>query len=594
MKRLGAWFLGDGRCEFRVFAPLIDHLSLSLESPFQRTVSLEREEDGSFYALVENVHPGDRYFFQIDEGQKLPDPLSFFQPEDVFGPSCIVDHSAFAWHDKEWKGISLDELVMYELHVGTFTEEGTFDGVRSKLSFLKELGVNAIEIMPVAQFPGERNWGYDGVYPFAVQHSYGGPDCLKKLVDECHANGLSVILDVVYNHLGPEGNFLGKLMPWWTDAYTTPWGQAMNFDHPYSYCLRELCIQNALFWLEMFHIDGLRLDAVHGIVDMSAKHILKEMAERVADYGGTYHLIAESDLNDVRVINSPDKGGYGIHAQWNDDFHHCLHTLLTKEASGYYQDFGTLSQLKTAIEEGFVYSWKYSKYRKRFHGSSSEGILPSKFVVFSQNHDQIGNRRGGERLSCLASFDALKIAAGLVLLSSNLPLLFMGEEYAEESPFLYFMNFHDEALIKAIREERRKDGAADPHDHQTFLASKLHWERAKEKKGRSMLSFYKALLQIRNENRAVAKPQQQEVQTIEPFLLSITRFYNRQGMYMAVNFDETNQHSIPYLLEGEWKLRFDSSDRQWQGKGASAPTTLSGNGELCLSPLSFLFYERNV
>jgi maltooligosyltrehalose trehalohydrolase len=399
-----------------------------------------------------------------------------------------VDPQAFEWTDLSWCGLPLSDFIIYELHVGAFTAEGTFDAVIPQLRYLKEtVGVTAIEVMPVAQFPGCRNWGYDGAHPFAVQSSYGGPDGLKRLVNACHATGLAVILDVVYNHLGPEGNYLGDFGPYFTDRYKTPWGSAINYDGPDSDAVRHYVVSNALYWVTEYHIDALRLDAIHGIFDFSAVHILKELTvavhQQAASLGRQVFMIAESDLNDSRIIDPPSHGGYGVDAQWNDDFHHALRVTFTGEHTGYYQDFHGLKDLRTALQEGFVYQGQPSTYRRRRHGNSSQHCHPSQFIVFAQNHDQIGNRATGDRLSAQLSFEALKAAQALVLLSPNLPLLFMGEEYGETAPFQYFIDHGDPALVEAVKQGREKEFAhfnwrpediPHPQDPATFERCRLH------------------------------------------------------------------------------------------------------------------------
>ncbi|MCR4426916.1 MAG: malto-oligosyltrehalose trehalohydrolase, partial [Firmicutes bacterium] len=366
---LGATYLGEGVCGFEVWAPRSRSVQLRLVAPHERLITITREERGYYRARVRGVEPGTLYYYRLDGELDRPDPASRYQPEGVHGPSMVVDPSAFVWSDGEWRGVAQEDLIIYELHIGTFTSEGTFESAVPKLDALVELGVTAVELMPVAQFPGGRNWGYDGVYPYAVQNSYGGPDGLKRLVDACHRLGLSVYLDVVYNHLGPEGNYLGDFGPYFTDRYRGAWGPALNFDGPESDEVRRFFIQNALYWITEFHMDGLRLDAIHGIIDTSARRFLAELASRVhrtADkIGRTVHLIAESDLNDARVIRPREMGGDGLDAQWNDDFHHSLHSLLTGERDGYYQDFDSLDQLAKAFRSGYVYTGQYSNYRKR-------------------------------------------------------------------------------------------------------------------------------------------------------------------------------------------------------------------------------------
>jgi maltooligosyltrehalose trehalohydrolase len=434
--RLGAVYWGGGECQFHVWAPLAQKVEVHVVFPEERIIPLDRSEEGYHHARAEGVEPGHRYLYRLDDREERPDPASRFQPLGVHHASQVTD-PRFPWSDNCWFGIPLRDYIIYELHVGTFTEEGTFEAIEAHLDYLKNLGITAIELMPVAQFPGDRNWGYDGTYPFAAQNSYGGPDALKRLVDLCHTKGLAVILDVVYNHLGPEGNYLRSFGPYFTDRYGTPWGEAVNFDGPHSDHVRRFFIENALYWLTEFHMDALRIDAVHAILDFSSRPFLEELGLAVREAARRVNrqlfLMPESALNDSRIIRSREMGGFGLDAQWNDDFHHALHALLTEERFGYYEDFGRFRDLVAAYRDGFVYSGQYSSYRKRRHGRSSRDIPSQRFIVFSQNHDQVGNRMQGERLSELVPFEALKLAAGTVLLSPFIPLLFMGEEYGEMS-----------------------------------------------------------------------------------------------------------------------------------------------------------------
>ncbi len=416
-------------------------------------------------------------------GKVLPDPASRHQPFGVHGPSQVVNLEQFQWQNKNWRGIPAEEMIIYELHVGTFSREGTMEGVIRALHYLKNhLGINTIELMPVAQFPGKRNWGYDGVHPFTVQNSYGGPAALQRLVNACHQAGVAVILDVVYNHLGPEGNYLGLFAPYFTDRYETPWGDAINYDGPQSSPVRRFVLENAFHWLTAYHLDGLRLDAVHGIFDMGAYHILEELASGVdalqRDMGRHLTLFAESDLNDPRLIRSPaNRGGFGLGGVWSDDFHHGVHALLTGEKRGYYQDFGSVSDVVKAINSGYVYGGEYSRFRKRRHGAPSDDIEPCRMVVCIQNHDQVGNRATGERLLTLVGPEKARMAATLLLTLPYIPLLFMGEEYGERSPFLYFTSHGDENLARAVREGRTQEFAQfqwesgqvpDPQAPETF------------------------------------------------------------------------------------------------------------------------------
>ncbi|HTS51018.1 MAG TPA: malto-oligosyltrehalose trehalohydrolase, partial [Bryobacteraceae bacterium] len=462
-----------------------------------------------FELMVEDAAPGHRYSLVLDGSQERPDPCSRSQPEGVHGPSEIVDPDSFAWSDANWKGIALEDYIFYELHVGTFTPQGTFDGVRSKLEYLKDLGVTAIELMPVAQFPGTRNWGYDGVDLYAPHSAYGGADGLKALVDAAHAIGLAVVLDVVYNHVGPEGNYLGEFGSFFTDRYQTPWGLAINYDGPGSDGVRRFFIENALYWLTEYHIDALRLDAIHGIVDFSAFHILAELRDRFHQQaerlGRQAFLFAESDLNDVRIIQPRSQGGHALDAQWHDEFHHSLISALTGANRGYLAGFGRLAHIQKAIAEGFVYDGIYSAYRQRHFGSCSKHEPGERFVAFIQNHDQVANTAQGFRLSELVSIEQFKLAAMLLVCSPFLPLLFMGEEFAEAAPFLYFTSHGDRALARAVSEGRRKEFAEfagagefdDPQAVETFERSRINWTLPESVRHSEVLGFYRELIALR-------------------------------------------------------------------------------------------------
>ena len=457
--KLSATPLDGGMCRFLVWAPQSDRVAVVLDG---HPVPMRRLARG--YHCVETVAPpGTRYRYRLDDGHELADPASRSQPEGVFGPSAVVD-PAFAW--SPWSGPAKDWII-YECHIGTWTDAGTFEAGIERLAALAALGVTALEIMPVAQFPGSRNWGYDGVFPFAPQNTYGGPDGLRRLVDACHQHGLAVILDVVYNHLGPEGNVLTSFGHYFTDAYHTPWGSAMNFDGPGSDEVRRFFIENALHWAWEYHIDALRLDAVHAILDRSARPFLQQLASRVP-----VPLFAESDANDPRLVQE-----FGMAAVWADDLHHALHALLTGERGGCYTDFGPISRLAAAYRHGFAFTGQRNRYRDRRHGAMPTAMAPWQFVVCAQNHDQIGNRAQGERLVTLAGPRAAKVAAAAVLLSPFTPLLFMGEEYGETAPFLYFTSHTDPALGRAVRARRRREvggNAPDPQREETFMASLIH------------------------------------------------------------------------------------------------------------------------
>ncbi len=517
--RQGAWYKGGGVTEFVVWAPQRNSVKVKLLGPEQRLVPLEPCGRGYWMGRIDNVMPGTRYFYMLDDELQRPDPASFFQPEGVHGPSEVVDHSGFQWQDQGWQPPALKDMVIYELHIGTFTDSGTFDGAIEKLDHLTGLGINAVELMPVAQFSGVRNWGYDGVYPYAVQNSYGGPEGLKRFVNECHKRGIAVFLDVVYNHLGPEGNYLRDYGPYFSDTYRTPWGEAVNLDGPYSDEVRLFFISNALYWFELFHIDGLRLDAIHAIFDMRPVHFLRQLKEAVEVLSRTetraFYLVAESDLNDPKLIKSPQQGGYGLDALWNEDFHHAVHSVLTSETDGYYKDYGSLEHIVKCLNQGFAYTGQYSEFRRRSHGAPVSGIEFHRFVAFLQNHDQVGNRALGERLTKLVPFEALKAAVVLLMLSPFVPLVFMGEEFAEEAPFLYFIDHQDPALVEAVRQGRRREfegfqwpeALPDPKAEETFLRSKLNWTNLSTHRARAMMALYRHLIFLRRQEPALQNTQ---------------------------------------------------------------------------------------
>jgi maltooligosyltrehalose trehalohydrolase len=574
---------------------------------------MDPEQKGYFTTFVDGLKPGARYFYLLNASQQRPDPVSRSQPEGVHGPSEVIDPSEFEWEDQDWEGIPLEEMIIYEIHTGTFNRDGTFEGMIPLLDYLKnELGVTAMELMPVAQFPGERNWGYDGAYLYAPQNSYGGPRGLKRLINACHRKDLAVILDVVYNHLGPEGNYLGDYGPYFTDRYKTPWGPAINYGGPECDEVRKFVVDNALFWATEYHVDGLRIDAIHGIFDFSARHILYDVREAIhrqaKKLGRHIVVIGESDLNDAKIINPPNKGGYGLDAQWNDDFHHSLHTLLTKERNGYYQDFGHIDQLVKALREGFVYSGQYSSFRRRQHGSSSKHLPPSKLIIFSQNHDQVGNRLKGERLSTLVSFEALKLAAGIVLLSPNIPLLFMGEEYGEEAPFLYFVSHSDQELIDDVRRGRKEEFSAfqsegevpDPQDEATFLRSKVDFDLYGHGKHKILLDFYKVLITLRKQIPSLFHLNKtgMEVKVIEgSHAVSVLRRYEDDRTCSIFNFDSRPVGVKIFIENGDWKKLLDSSSEEWNGPGSSMPQSIQSIGSeisIDLNPHSFLLYRSSA
>ena len=605
--KIGARQADNSGYEFIVWAPQINEVALKLVTPEVRIIPMERDRWGYWHTKVENIEAGARYLYRIDNDEERPDPASHLQPLGVHGPSEIVTHSGYSWSDQGWAGIPIEQLIIYELHVGTFTPEGTFDAIIPRLKELHELGITAIELMPVAEFPGERNWGYDGVYPFSVHHAYGGPEGLKRLVNACHMIGMAVILDAVYNHLGPEGNYLARFAPYFTDKYRTLWGSAINFDGAWSDSVRNYFIENALHWFENYHLDGLRLDAIHAIFDQSARPFLQELADEVremaAHLGRKPLLIAESNLNDPRVIRPKESGGFGLEAVWCDDFHHSLRTLLTKDRNGYYVDFGPVAHLVKAIREGFVYSGEYSSFRNRRHGSSSVDRPAHQFVVFAQNHDQIGNRMLGERLPELISFEALKLAAGTVLLSPFIPLLFMGEEYGEDATFLYFVSHDDQDLISAVRRGRKEEFKTfmwtgeppDPQAVDTFLRSKIDWEKRNQGRHRLLREFNRLLIRLRSEIPALVALDKNSLEVDgdeEKRIVLLRRWNGGSHILCLMNF---NQEEVSFQYDRppcKWFKLLDSAAEDWGGPGSSLPENITTPGVLKMNGLSIALYRK--
>jgi len=524
-----------------VWAPNATRVELVTAS--QRN-NLEPQAEGIFTAITPALESETDYAFQLDGTGPLPDPRSRWQPNGVHGFSRLFD-SKFDWSDQSFRACPLSAGVFYELHVGTFSTDGTFDGVIPRLPHLSALGITHVELMPVAEFPGKHGWGYDGVSLFAAHSGYGGPRALKRLVDACHAQGLAVILDVVHNHFGPDGNYLPQFGPYLTDSFHTPWGAALNLDGPQSGPVRRFLIDSALQWLEEFHFDGLRLDAVHALFDRTARHYLRQLAEEVAVLSDRLArplvLIAESDLNDPRLIRSREAGGFGLDAQWNDDFHHALHVALTNERHGIYQDFSGLADLARAFEKGLVYDGRFSRFRQREHGMPLEDLSFRRLLVFLQNHDQIGNRARGERIGHLIPASRAKLGAALTLLGPFVPLIFQGEEWNASAPFQYFADHVDPELGQKVSEGRRREFShggwaevevPDPQARETFEASRLDFDEIGRPEHAEMLSFYRHLIRLRRERAELSAPR-----------LSV-RFDERSGFFaldrgesvVAVNF----------------------------------------------------------
>jgi maltooligosyltrehalose trehalohydrolase len=556
---------------------------LQLLEPVCREEPMARDEDGYHRAVVARVAPGCRYGYVLGEARTwTPDPASRAQPDGVHGPSMVVDHD-FAWHDGAFTPPPPSELVLYELHVGTFTAAGTFAAVIPHLARLRGLGVTAIELMPVAQFPGARNWGYDGVLPFAAHDTYGGPDGLRALVDAAHAEGLAVHLDVVYNHVGPEGNVLPQYGPYFTDEYRTPWGDALNFAGRGSDHVRRFFVESARWWTGACHVDGLRLDAVHAIVDPTARPFVQELGDAVRRGPRRVTVVAESAANDPRLVRTADAGGLGLDGVWSDDFHHALHAVVTGERDGYYADFGDLDDLARAFTHGWVYDGRHSRFRGRRHGAPALGLPGDRFVVCAQNHDQVGNRALGDRLAASLAPDALRVVAAAVLLSPYVPLLFMGEEDGVTTPFPYFVHHSDPDLVAAVRAGRARefpDAAAsggeppDPQAASTFAAAVLRHDAGDD--GLRLRDWYRALLAIRREAPFAA---------LDPGAVAVDVVRESRALVVRVGRDEPGAVVVLVLGSpsaqavalpaGPWAIRLDAGDLRF---GGSVPSRLEGDG----------------
>jgi maltooligosyltrehalose trehalohydrolase len=598
----------DGSARFLVWAPRAESVEVVLPGDPERTVALEGGDHGYFAGTVEDAPPGARYRYRLngDAGRAFPDPASRSQPDGVHGSSAVVGPAEDGWDAFGWQGLPFDEYVLYELHVGTFTEQGTFDAAALYLDAMVDLGITAVEVMPVAQFAGNRNWGYDGVFPYAVQDSYGGPEAFRRFVAECHRRGLAVVLDVVFNHVGPEGSVLEEFGPYFTDRYRPPWGKAINFDGRGSDEVRRFFLGSALAWLEEFHVDALRLDAIHAILDFSARPFLQELAEAVDELserlGRPLYLVAENDLNDARFVTPVAQGGVGLHAQWNDDFHHALHALLTGERGGYYLDFGTAGHLARAFTDGYVYQGEYSAFRDRRQGNSSAAIPAGRLVVFAQNHDQVGNRALGDRLSTLVSVEAQKLASGVAALSPFVPLLFMGQEYGETAPFPYFVSMSDPKLVRAVRRGRAAEfesfgwtgDVLDPQDEGTFAAARLNRAVRDEEPHRSLLEFHRELLALRRGHPALAHLSKQDMAVStdeEAGVLVVRRRSGTNEVLVVFHFGDGARVAVAGL-EGRWEKLMDSADQRWAGPGSQTPDELGGDERLQLGPTSFVLYGR--
>lgn len=543
----------DGAVRFTVWAPSVDRVSVRVRG---RDHPLDRDANGWWSALVEGAGEGDRYAFVLPDGRALPDPASRRQPDGVHGPSAVWTPRGHAWRHP-FGGVPLERLAFYELHVGAFTGEGTLDAAAARLPDLADLGVTCVELMPVQPFPGDRNWGYDGVALHAVHEGYGGPDALLRFVDRAHGLGLAVCLDVVYNHLGPEGNYLACFGPYFTPRHRSPWGDGIDYDGPSAGPVRAHAIQAALQWVRDFRVDALRLDAVHAIADDGPRHLVRELCEEVQAHarhaGRVVHVVAESDLEDRKVVDPPPVG-WGCSAMWADDFHHALHALLTGERRAFYADFGTMAPLARSLAEGFAFQGEPSRYRGKPWGTRTAGLPPARFVFCAQNHDQVGNRPAGERLSTLVPRPALEAIATLVVLGSGLPLLFMGEEYGEERPFLYFTSHGDPALARAVSEGRKSEYIAevgaggevpDPQSEEALRRSALTHRR--DGAAGALRRHHQAMLAIRRRHAADLGRAWPRV-TVDGTSIAL----HRAGLDVAVNLGPAPAGGLP-----AWGWRVD-------------------------------------
>jgi len=610
MKKIGANY-STGKCEFSVWAPEKEQMYLHLETPGEQVFEMQKNNDGYFTKTLNDIEPAARYWYTPDGREKFPDPASHFQPDGVHGPSQIIDHNTYPWKDNSWSGLPLKDLIFYEVHVGTFTQEGTFKAMIPLLDELAETGINAIEIMPVSQFPGNRNWGYDGVFPYAVQNSYGGPEEFKAFIDAAHSKGIAVFLDVVFNHLGPEGNYFDRFGPYFTNTYCTPWGNAINFDGTWSDGVRDFFANSILHWYENYHLDGLRVDAVHMMFDNGAVHFWEMTNEKLDQLrqklGRSFYLIAECDQNSPKVTKSPELGGWGFNAQWLDDFHHSLYVLLDQEGQERYEDFGRMEHLAKAYTDGFVHSGEYVKFRKRKHGASSVGVSGDHFIVFNQNHDQIGNRVGGERLCMLVDTEKQKLAAAAIMLSPYVPMLFMGEEFAADTPFFYFVSHSEEDLIRMVVEGRRKEfenynwemDPPNPQEEETFEKSKLNWSQRTTGKHLIMLNWHKMLIKLRQSHPAMDNVNKNDIRVTlfgeKGFVLYRKSTDGQHELMCIFNLGAERESLLVPGHHENWIKIVDSRDAEWQEEGSALTSNLSdaifGGEVIYITGYSVIIYE---
>lgn len=580
----------EGGVRFEVWAPRVRQMQVRIVAPIERRVPMARTADGVHAVFVPDLAAGADYLYALDGRAERPDPVSRRQPHGVHGPSRVVDPAAHAWRDGAWRGRPLLDYVTSELHIGTFTREGTFDSAIARLEHLRETGITAVELMPVSSFPGTRNWGYDGVHHYAPQESYGGPDGLKRLVDAAHEADLAVITDVVYNHLGPEGNYLREFGPYFTDRHKTPWGEGINFDGDAAAEVRRWFIENALYWITEFHCDALRLDAIHGIIDASDPHVLQEIAAAVhaeaERLGRPAYLIAENCGNDPQVTRAAEDGGFGLDSQWSDHFHHALRVVTTGEHHGYLAPFGKMAHLEKAVRIGFVHPGHDIRTGAEV-SIEKTGFRGERFTVCAQNHDQISNTSAGRRLTAMKSLAAERAALSVVVAAPNLPLLFMGEEYGETNPFYFFTDFQDPSLVEIVRTGRVREmkelglagGDADPFALETFDASRLDWDKLRDEKHAAHLRYVRDLLALRRHEPALHNGRN-----------DLTRTWSSESArWIAIERSDPAARPIRACVtlsdapcrialppSGAWELLLFSGDARYGDAAPSPPATWRG------------------
>lgn len=606
MKKIGPHFLQNGKCKFTVWAPSVADIALHIIYPENKVIPLRKTGNGYWECKLEAINSNYLYYYRINNSIERPDPASKFQPNGVSGPSRVLAHRDFRWKDKNWHIFDFKKLVIYELHIGTFSSEGTYSGVISKLDYLVDLGVNCIELMPIAQFSGSYNWGYDGAFPFAPHNSYGEPSELKKMVQSCHLKGIAVILDVVYNHLGPEGGCLDIYGPYFSNMNKTPWGKSFNFTENYSEDVKNYFYENALSWLQDYHFDGLRIDAVDYMYEYGAAPFLYELNRKVKKLskllGKKKYLIAESDINSHNIVASLNKGGSGFKAKWNNEYHHFNYAILTGERDKYCARYNKMENLVSFLKEGLIYhNCKTGSQKKR---KSFASYKPQQIIIYLQNHDLIGNRPNGERLSSLMGIEALKLTSGLMFILPHIPMLFMGEEYAEDVPFLFFADYQNETLLAEIENNRGKEFAKagwtgiqiSSSIQQAFINSKLKWFSEEDKNNSKIFNYYKYLILLKKTHPVLK--QHKNIHTYVSCkstsrILIYKRWWKEKQIVAIMNYSKNPAVICVQLEKGGWSKILDSTDICWAGNGTEIPEAIcNAKSQLKLKALSIVIFEK--